>query len=73
MNHLINIFSLLSMALVIQFMMALRAKRRREKELLGLQERIEEHKKQIRRLERENEKLKNLILVFLTEYEKRNN
>ena len=61
------------MALVIQFMMALRAKRRREKELLGLQERIEEHKKQIRRLERENEKLKNLILVFLTEYEKRNN
>ena len=73
MNHLINIFSLLSMALVIQFMMALRAKRRREKELLGLQEEIEEHKKQIRRLERENEKLKNLILVFLTEYEKRNN
>lgn len=73
MNHLINIFSLLSMALVIQFMMALRAKRRREKELLGLQERIEEHKKQIRRLERENEKLKNLVLVFLTEYEKRNN
>lgn len=73
MNHLINIFSLLSMALVIQFMMALRAKRRREKELLGLQEEIEEHKKQIRRLERENEKLKNLVLVFLTEYEKRNN
>lgn len=73
MNHLINIFSLLSMALVIQFMMALRAKRRREKELLGLQEKIEEHKKQIRRLERENEKLKNLVLVFLTEYEKRNN
>jgi len=72
-NHLINIFSLLSMALVIQFMMALRAKRRREKELLGLQEEIEEHKKQIRRLERENEKLKNLVLVFLTEYEKRNN
>jgi len=72
-NHLINIFSLLSMALVIQFMMALRAKRRREKELLGLQEKIEEHKKQIRRLERENEKLKNLVLVFLTEYEKRNN
>lgn len=61
------------MALVIQFMMALRAKRRREKELLGLQEEIEEHKKQIRRLERENEKLKNLVLVFLTEYEKRNN
>jgi hypothetical protein len=61
------------MALVIQFMMALRAKRRREKELLGLQEKIEEHKKQIRRLERENEKLKNLVLVFLTEYEKRNN
>ena len=73
MNHLINIFSLLSMALVIQFMMALRAKRRREKELLGLQEKIEEHKKQIRRLEKENEKLKNLVLVFLTEYEKRNN
>ena len=73
MNHLINIFSLLSMALVIQFMMALRAKRRREKKLLGLQEKIEEHKKQIRRLERENEKLKNLVLVFLTEYEKRNN
>lgn len=73
MSHLINIFSLLSMALVIQFMMALRAKRRREKELLGLQEEIEEHKKQIRRLERENEKLKNLVLVFLTEYEKRNN
>lgn len=73
MNHLINIFSLLSMALVIQFMMALRAKRRREKELLGLQEEIEKHKKQIRRLERENEKLKNLVLVFLTEYEKRNN
>ena len=73
MNHLINIFSLLSMALVIQFMMALRAKRRREKELLGLQEEIEEHKKKIRRLERENEKLKNLVLVFLTEYEKRNN
>ena len=73
MNHLINIFSLLSMALVIQFMMALRAKRRREKELLGLQEKIEEHKKQIERLERENEKLKNLVLVFLTEYEKRNN
>ena len=73
MNHLINIFSLLSMALVIQFMMALRAKRRREKELLGLQEKIEEHKKQIRRLERESEKLKNLVLVFLTEYEKRNN
>ena len=73
MNHLINIFSLLSMALVIQFMMALRAKRRREKELLGLQEEIEEHKKQIRRLERENEKLKNLVLVFLTEYEKRDN
>jgi hypothetical protein len=61
------------MALVIQFMMALRAKRRREKELLGLQEEIEEHKKQIRRLERENEKLKNLVLVFLTEYEKRDN
>lgn len=61
------------MALVIQFMMALRAKRRRGKELLGLQEEIEEHKKQIRRLERENEKLKNLVLVFLTEYEKRNN
>ena len=73
MNHLINIFSLLSMALVIQFMMALRAKRRREKELLELQEEIEGHKKQIRRLERENEKLKNLVLVFLTEYEKRNN
>lgn len=73
MNHLINIFSLLSMALVIQFMMALRVKRRREKELLGLQEEIEKHKKQIRRLERENEKLKNLVLVFLTEYEKRNN
>lgn len=73
MNHLVNIFSLLSMALVIQFMIALRAKRRREKELLGLQEKIEEHKKQIRRLERENEKLKNLVLVFLTEYEKRNN
>lgn len=73
MNHLINIFSLLSMALVIQFMMALRAKRRREKELLGPQEKIEEHKKQIRRLERENEKLKNLVFVFLTEYEKRNN
>ena len=61
------------MALVIQFMMALRVKRRREKELLGLQEEIEKHKKQIRRLERENEKLKNLVLVFLTEYEKRNN
>ncbi len=73
MNHLINIFSLLSMALVIQFMMALRAKRRREKEILELEEKIEEHKKQIRRLERENEKLKNLVLVFLTEYEKRNN
>lgn len=71
MNHLINIFSLLSMALVIQFMMALRAKRRREKEILELGEKIEEHKKQIRRLERENEKLKNLVLVFLTEYEKR--
>ena len=71
MNHLINIFSLLSMALVIQFMMALRAKRRREKEILELEEEIEEHKKQIRRLERENEKLKNLVLVFLTEYEKR--
>lgn len=71
MNHLINIFSLLSMALVIQFMMALRAKRRREKEILELEEKIEEHKKQIRRLERENEKLKNLVLVFLTEYEKR--
>lgn len=73
MNHLINIFSLLSMALVVQFMMALRAKRRREKEILELEEKIEEHKKQIRRLERENEKLKNLVLVFLTEYEKRNN
>ena len=73
MNHLINIFSLLSMALVIQFMMALRAKRRREKEILELEEKIEEHKKQIRRLERENEKLKNLVLVFLTEHEKRNN
>ena len=71
MNHLINIFSLLSMALVIQFMLALRAKRRREKEILELEEEIEEHKKQIRRLERENEKLKNLVLVFLTEYEKR--
>lgn len=73
MNHLVNIFSLLSMALVIQFMMALRAKRRREKEILELEEKIEEYKKQIRRLERENEKLKNLVLVFLTEYEKRNN
>lgn len=70
MNLIVNIFSLLGMALVI-LLIASEMKRRREEQLVQLQREITAKDKEIRNLKTENAKLKDLVTVFLTEFERR--
>lgn len=70
MNLIVNIFSLLGMALVI-LLIASEMKRRREEQLVQLQREITAKDEQIRNLRTENAKLKDLVTIFLTEFERR--
>lgn len=70
MNLIVNIFSLLGMALVI-LLIASEMKRRREEQLVQLQREITAKDKEIRNLKTENAKLKDLVTIFLTEFERR--